>query len=278
MAEFARTTYSYNARIVLNDETTDATKFVLVDSQALLDTIANNTEEELPTEPGVIDYGIKMSKGVFEIPIMLYASTEGNMAQLVQNVKEAFHPDLLEADATYGETTKYLGYHPFKWTETVGSTSRAFQIYLKSMEVPSLTQDSLAGLIREAKLKLKARDPRKYLQTQSSLVGAGTAANAGTIPAPVEITIAASGATSTSLEIQNTTTGESLFVGTALANNDSLVIDTLLHSVKLNGTEKRSMLTSASKWWKLNAGNNTITINSGTNATVTTRWNSAWPL
>lgn len=278
MTEFARTTYNFNSRIILNDTSTDSNAFVLVDPEALMDTISNNTEEELPTEPGIVDYGVKASKGEVAVPVELYASTQAKMAQLIEDFKEAFNPDLLEQDATYGESTKYQGYHPFKWTETVGSTSRDFQIYLKSIETPRVEQDSLAGLIREAKLKLKARDPRKYLQSQSSVSGFGTANNVGTYNAPVEVTITASGTTHVGLRVNNATTSESIIVGTAMTNGDVLVVDTLLHSVKLNGTEKRSMLTSASKWWQLRPGNNSITLNNENNATVVTRWYSAWPL
>jgi len=278
MSEFSKTVYNFNSRIKLNDETTDPTEIILVDSQALLDTISNNVEDEMPTEPGIVDYGIKASKGVFEIPVLLYATTQAKMAELIQTLKSALNPDLLEADPTYGETTSYQGYHPFKWTETVGSTSRDFQIFLKSMETPVLEQDSLAGLIREAKLKLKARDPRKYLQGQITLAGAGTAVNAGTYPTPVIITIVATGATSTSLQIANTTRSEIIYVTTALSAGQTLVIDTLNHSVKLDGVERRDYISSASKWMKLSAGNNTITKTNDSNCTITTKFYSAWPL
>ena len=280
MAEYSRQTYNFNSRIILNDDTTDTDAFVLVDSESLMDTLAQNVEEPLPTEPGIIDYGVKFGKGAAIIPIELFATSQAKMAGLIQKVKEAFNPDLLEQDLTYGETTKYMGYHPFDWTETVDSTSRLFRIWLKSQETPAIEQDSMAGLFRDAKLKLKARDPRKYLQGQSSLVGAGGAVNAGTYNAPVEITIVASGTTSTSLQLINATrtSADAIYVTTALTNGQTLVIDTLLHSVKLDGTEKRSMIGSNSEWWNLFSGQNTITYNNGSNMTMTTRWYSAWPI
>lgn len=279
MSEYSRTIYDFNSRLKLNDETTDTTEIVFVDERLLMDTVATNVEEELPTEPGIVDYGVKAGKATMDIPVMLYASSEAKMSELIQKLKQAFNPDLLEADGTYGDTTKYQGYHPLKWTEVVGSTSRDFMIYLKSMESPKIQTDSLAGLIRGATLHLKARDPRKYLQTQSSLTGAGTATNAGTYPTPVEITITASGATSTSLTITNSTTSESIVVGTALSAGQVLVIDTYLHSVKLNGTERRDYITAASKWMKLNPGANTITVANTSNITsIVEKWYSAWPI
>lgn len=278
MAEFSRTTYSYNSRIVLNDVTTDPTKYVLVDSSSFLDTIAQNTEEPRATDSGIIDYGIQLGKGTARIPVTLVATSESAMNGLVQTFKQAFDPDLLEADATYGEAAGKAGYHPFKWTEMVDSTSRAFQIYLKSTETPRVAMDNLAGLVRPSVLQLKAQDPRKYLQGSVTLTGAGTATNAGTTTTPVEITITASGATATNLTITNSTRTESMVISTALANTDVLVIDTRLHSVKLNGVERRDYLSSTSKWIYLSPGANTITLANNSNATITTRFFSAWPL
>lgn len=276
--EFDRIEYNLNSRIIFNDTATDTTKYVLLDYPNITDTLAVNVEEGKPEEVGIIDFGTKLEKGSWIVPVTLWANSLANMQQLIQNFKEALNPDLMELDSTYGEATANAGYHPMDWTETVGATSRSFRIYVKSLETPQVAMDSLAGLVRKARVQLKARDPRKYLQTQSSLSGAGTAANAGTYPTPVEITITASGATSTSLEIVNTTTSKTIYVTTAMANNDVLVIDTFLHSAKLNGTETRSMLGAGTDWWLLNPGNNTITINNGTNATIVTRWRSAWPM
>jgi len=279
MTEFARIIYDLNSRIKLNDVTTDATKYVLLDVPNITDTVSVNTEDQKPSEPGIIDFGTKEGKGSWIVPVSLYASSLSNMASLIQNLKQALNPRLMELDATYGIATTNGGYHPLDWTETVGGVSRAFRIYVKSMETPQIAMDNLSGLIRQARINLKARDPRKYLQTQSTRTGAGTANNAGTYPTPVVITITASGATSTSLQITNSTTGKSIYIGTAMANNDVLVIDTLLHSVKLNGVEKRSMITSNnSEWWELNPGDNTLAISNGTNASVQFTWRSAWPL
>jgi hypothetical protein len=279
MAEFSRTTYNFNNRITLNDDTTDATKFVLVRAEAMHDTLAVNVEEERVEQPGIVDYGVKFSKGEISIPVELYASTEANMAQLIQNFKEAFNPDLLEADSTYGEDTTYNGYHPLDWTETVGATSRDFRIYAKSQETPKVEQDPFAGLFRQSTIKLKVNDPRKYSQATSSVNTDGASAtNAGTYPTPVTITIDATGATSINLSIANATTGKTLYVQEALSNGEQLVINTRHHSAKLDGTEDRSKINPGSTWWELNAGGNTMSFGNATNATITVEWRNAWPL
>lgn len=275
--EFQKQTYNFNDRFILNDVTTDPTEYSLVDAN-VLDTIAVNTEEQRTTDAGIIDYGTALGKGISIIPVMLYASTLAKMAELIQTFKTAFNPDLLEADPTYGLSVGKDGYMPFKWTETVGATSRAFMVYLKSVEIPKVNMDPMGGLIRQTQLSLKAQDPRKYLQTQSTLSGAGAAVNAGTYPTPVEITITASGATATNLTIANSTRSESMVISTALANADVLVIDIRLHSVKLNGVERRDYLSAASKWVQLSPGSNTLALTNITNAAIVTKWYSAWPL
>jgi len=278
MTEYAKTIYNFNNRFKLNDDITDITKYALVDSKFFLDTVANNVEEEKPTEPGIIDYGVKFGKGTAQIPIVLYADTDANMSSLVQTLKEAFNPDLLEADPTYGESTDYGGYHPLYWTETVGTTTRLFMIYMKATETPAVVQDPLAGLIRGATLKLKARDPRKYNAAPFTRTGAGIATNFGTYPTPVKITITASGATATNLTITNSTTGKSIYITTAMSVGQVLVLDTFYHSVKLAGVEKRSMVGNGSDWFTISPGANTLAITNGTNCTVAFEWRSAWPL
>ena len=203
MAEFSRIEYDLNSRVVFNDVTTDADKYILLNIPQITDTLSVNVEELKPEEPGTIDFGSKAGRGSWVVPVTLYASSLANMQQLIQDFKEALNPDLLEADATYGEDTDHYGYHPLDWTETVGVNSRDFRIYVKSLETPVVNMDSLAGLIRKSEVKLKARDPRKYLQAQTTLAGAGTATNGGTYPTTVEITITATGASSTSLSIEN---------------------------------------------------------------------------
>ena len=278
MAEFSRITYDFNSRISINDTTTDATKYLLLNIPAITDTLVINTEDEKPEDVGIVDYGAKLSKGQWPLPVTLYATSLANMASLIQDLKEAFNPDLLEADSTYGVTTKYMGYHPLDWTETVGSDSRAFRIYAKAEEIPQVSMNNLSGLIRRAVIKLKVMDPRKYLQAESTLTGAGTAANVGTFTTPLTITITASGTTSTSLQITNSTTGKSIYITTALTAGQVLVLDTFAHTAKLNGTDKRSMVGSNSDWWVLNPGNNTLAVSNGSNCTVSFAWRSAWPL
>lgn len=278
MSEFQKITYNYNNRLKINDVSTNTNRYVLLNAPSITDTLVVNTEEDRPSDVGIIDYGSKIGKGALHMPVTLFAVSTSYMNEMIQTLKQAFNPELLELDSTYGSTTYYNGYHPLDWTETVGTTVRNFRIFAKAEEIPQITADLLSGRIRKSVIKLKVQDPRKYLQEESTLTGAGTASNAGTFTTPVTITVTASGATSTSLQITNSTTGESIYITTALSAGQVLVIDTATHSCKLNGTEKRSMLSGSTIWWKLNPGSNTLAITNGANCSVGFAWRSAWPL
>jgi len=278
MAEFSRTVYDFNSRIKFNDVTTDTTKYVLLKRGSFTDTNVINTEALRPDEAGIVDFGTKLGKGEWAVPVTLWAQDINTMNGLIQTFKEALNPDLTELDATYGESTVWDGYMPLDWTETVDSTSRDFRMYIKPVETPRVETDSLAGTTRSAQAIFKAKDPRKILQVATTITDSDTATNAGTYTAVPTITITASGATSTSLQIANSTTGESIYITTAMANTDVLVLDIANRSAKLNGTETRSMVGGSTEWFLINPGDNTIAISNGTNASVVTSWNSSWPL
>lgn len=278
MTEFSRTTYNLNDRIVFNDTATDSTKYILVNAPSITDTLVLNTEDEKSGDAGIIDYGSKLSKGDWPIPITLYANSIGQMAALIQDLKEALNPDLMEADPSYGETTFFYGYHPMKWTEVIGETSTALMAYVKSQEIPQVAGDSMSGRIRRTVLRFKLQDPRKYRQSETTLEGAGTATNGGTYTTPVTITITATGTTDTGLQLTNSTTGETIYITTALTNGQVLVLDSANHSCKIDGVETRSAVGAGTTWWLLEPGNNTLAITNGTNATINFAWHDAWPL
>ena len=59
--------------------------------------------------------------------------------------------------------------------------------------------------------------------------------------------------------IYNQSTGQSLSFNYALLGTDTLVIDTDLRSVTLNGNPARNLLMNGSQWFGFPAGNTTLT-------------------
>lgn len=278
MAEYAPIIYDYNSRFSINDITTDPNAYALAGFNSIVDTLANNLEEDRPSDMGIIDYGVKLQKGQFTMPLTLYASSLPKMHKLIQDLKEAFNPNLLEADPTYGSDTDYGGYHPFKWSEDVDGVDKDFMIFLKSQEIPKVMSDDLSGIIRPAQLTLKAEDPRKYEQLQATLVGAGTVTNNGTVPTPAIITITASGTSNTALEITNSTTGESIFITTALTVGQVLIINTRNHTARIAGVDKRSYIGNTTEWFDFKPGANTLAISNGENVSISFAWYHAYSL
>lgn len=281
MAIFERTIYSFNGRLTLNDRQ-DPNKFVLVSDLANIESTTNTIEVDRPISEGSIDFGSKLSSGEFVIPILLYAKTFGDMNELIDNLKEAFNPQDTDADPGWGKGILNFpggdGFQPMSWAEEISTGTRDVEVFVKPLEVPSVALDTTSGRVRNGVIRMRIEDPRKYLQTVSELVGSGDAENTGNFRTPLEITIGASGTTSTSLTIEDETTGESIVVSTALSAGQTLVIDTRHRSVKLNDVETRSMISTSSDWMYLDAGVNDIVVSNATNATVTLRWQSAWVL
>lgn len=59
---YVRTEYNFNDRFILNDTSTDEDRFVLLDTEAFLDVVAENVDETRSTDVGSIDYGVHLGK------------------------------------------------------------------------------------------------------------------------------------------------------------------------------------------------------------------------
>lgn len=150
-------------------------------------------------------------------------------------------------------------------------------------------------------VELEATDPRLYAAAESSDTGRtisttsggltwpltwplawGTAAsgtfvatNAGNFETPATFTLSGP---LTNPRIENVTQGKTLDFGITLSASETLVVDTAARTVLLGGTASRySTLTTASEWFQLGAGGDTIRLaaDSGSGSMDTT-WRSAW--
>lgn len=83
----------------------------------------------------------------------------------------------------------------------------------------------------------------------------------------------------TSPFIENQTTGDVLELDLTIAEGDYVLLNSEARTVFLNGTASRySSLTTASKWFSLAPGNNSLVFRASTSsgATLSTSWRSAW--
>lgn len=127
-------------------------------------------------------------------------------------------------------------------------------------------------------LELLLRDPRRYLQAQSTLAGGGIAANAGNYKTWPTLTITMSGAGSATYTITNSTTGEGLVLNlTGLVNADVVVVDMEARSIKKNGVDTPALWADGD-FFDLEPGNNTILYANTTNAASSLAWRSAFAI
>jgi len=285
---FERTLYNFNDRFVLNDSTTDPNRYALVGdltplgNQAEIESTTITIETDRPLAEGIIDFGSKISGGEFSIPVVLFATSIGHMNDLTEDLRAAFNPQIVNDDPTWGKGNIVFpggdGFMPMTWEQETGTGTRDVQVFVKPLEVPVFDTDSMAGRVRKGTIKMRIEDPRKYSQVALELENGGTATNGGNYRTPLLITIEAQGGTSSNLSITNDTNGESIELETALSGNEVLVIDTRHQSVKLDGVETRSKITSDSDWIHLEPGDNTITVSNLGNDTATLAWYDAYSI
>lgn len=95
----------------------------------------------------------------------------------------------------------------------------------------------------------------------TGLEGSATIANDGDTESWPTLTVTPSGASITSPTIENQTTGKSLSLsGLTVADGETLEIDMLQQTAKVDGSSVLSKLTATSEFWSLATGNNTVRI------------------
>jgi len=158
------------------------------------------------------------------------------------------------------------------------------------------------GISFDFQLQVKAPDPRKYDDTESTIVlqpptgaaggitvpvtvpfsistvglstSAGTAVNNGTFPSRPVVTFAGP---LVDPVLANLTAGKALGMTITLAAGDTLVADFDRRTLILNGSASRATaLTTTSAWWELGLGGNDLMLTAGGgDGTATIRWRSA---
>lgn len=142
-----------------------------------------------------------------------------------------------------------------------------------------LLDSTYTGYSKLFSIAFLLKDPRRYLQSQSSLVGSGTADNAkADYRSAPTVSIAATGAGSATFSIARAHTlgTKTLTLNlSSLVNTDAVTVDMETLSIKKNGVAAQSLYVSGD-YWDMEPGSNTITVTNGTNVTVTTTWRSAF--
>lgn len=149
--------------------------------------------------------------------------------------------------------------------------------YVRAEQPLEPPQNPVQGLSIPFILPWLASDPRRYLQSTSSLTGSGVANNAiGTYYSWPTLTIAMTGAGSATFSIASTEGNATLTLNlSGRVNGDSVAVDMEREKITVNGVETPSLYVSGS-FFAIEPGSNTITVTNSTNASPTLTWRSAF--
>lgn len=272
---------TYNS-FVFNDPTADDNDYAEITDilpQSNFDAITDPNQQK----DGLEAYGAKKVARTFVVRGVMRAPSIPRLYDRIEAMAVALDPAL----ASYSNPS-VEGFLPWDFsvpTENLTTYPNGLipsRYYARGLKPPDPPDSRLIGTSVPFEFSMLCRDPRRYLQTTSSLSGGGTAANTkADYPSWPIITITMSGAGSATYQIANTTLAGSPTIWLNLSGrsaSDIVVVDSERQSVTVNGTVNDGLVGSATSWWFLQAGNNTITITNGTNASTSTLWRPAFAL
>lgn len=211
------------------------------------------------------------------------------MADRERTLLAAFDPALCVYDSPSTE-----GAYALDWTEDTADVANfpsgiPTRIYARPTLHPIVREDKRDRSKRDFTIGLVAGDPRKYHQSESTLVltpagATGNVVNRGTVPSALKATIVMAGAGNAAFRIiRGGVTFEMNLSGTANLDQIVVVFETCGpygrgKYITKNGVENAALKTSAPDTW-LNApvGTTSFQITNTTNVTsCTLAWRHAW--
>ena len=268
---------------------------VALQQPSMDNTEVRSYEQVKPGEEGIADYEDFLGAEKIVLRLIIKGKSRTYLNNGINAVREAFHPK-----AVYYATDNDNGYLPLNFTET-GQT--AIKIDCIPYKLPSVKEVKNQGLTAKIDVFLQAKYPFRKSQTGKSLtlqtaiatggsgypldypVGYSTptgsingdAINSGDLPA-IPLVVIHGPAIGSRLE--NTTTGEFIdFTDDMnIADGVTLTIDfEKATAVDSNGNNQLQNLTSASKFFKIEPGTNTLQwINNNVDGYCVITWNDIY--
>ena len=272
---------TYNG-LTLNQEVSGNKKDIIEVNDARVQTLLRSVTEPHEFDDGAESYpAFKQAKRII-LSGEVRGSTRPALLDRLESFATAFDPARVSHDNP--DTNGYL---PFDFTVPTADTANwplatypngiPCRYYVRAELAVEPPINQYSGLSVPFTLPLLAVDPRRYLQSTSSLTGAGTADNslADYFSYPT-LTIAMTGAGSAAFAIGNTTSAQTLTLDlSGLINGDSVAIDMQARTILVNGTSDPTLYVSGDWLW-IEPGSNTITVTNSTNASPTLTWRSAF--
>lgn len=255
----------------------------------------------VPFENGVSDFETLIGKSAYIIEGTMYPGGESQYDDGLRKLRKLSSLDISQDDVLSDD-----GYVPYLFTEFTQDK----QIFMKVLYV-DIPENTRKGLVQPFRLVCKVKDPAIYgsellqASTAEADLSAATGSAIFSFAFPI---VFGSSTTSVSADainngdmstypvsinihgpinspiITNTSTGEYIQVSTNLntgSNELVLAYDKDSLRVELDGVSVMSQVTAASTFWKLQPGNNVISLSGstvGTGAYATVSYRHAWPL
>jgi hypothetical protein len=283
-AATTRLPISYNG-VTLNsptDSPTDTYEVNAVAVSPLLDSISDPN----PDDDGTEAYGVRKVKLLITIDGTIRATSYGMFFDKCKMLAWAFDPARGSHEALTGQGFSALDFYVPTMdltTYTTGLVPSRYYARARAYHAPVISQ--YAGLASFFRLELECVDPRRYLQTESSVSGVGAKAvdnSAADYRSYPTITITMAGAGSASWTMTRTGVGAGwetkAFVIdlSGAVNLDVYVIDMAARSITKNGVAAPQLYVSG-EWFEIEPASQTVTYSNTTNySACVLAWRRAW--
>lgn len=267
-ADGERIPFTYNGLTFNQITNEESTKFGIAITAISQSSAADFISEKLQWRDGIDVSGVTKSSRVIVMNGYVFATGIAGIADRVAGLTAAFDPGRiafnnddpflpLTFDVPTNDTTKYpTGVAPSK-------------VFVMPTEVPIPTiAQSGQGLSGRFRLTLLAKDPRRYLQTPTTLSDAGTLTLSSAYPTYPTLTFTMSGAGNAAFTIQNVSSRQgtkSLVLDlSGRSNGQAITVDFAKRQVLVNGTNTAGIFVSGT-WFLAEFGSNVITYTNTTN-------------
>lgn len=254
-----------------------------------LERIVTNTQirtitEERQGSDGAEIYDARKIVRLVSLPGVMTAPSLAALSDKMRLLARTFDPALVSRDNPDEHGFLALdGSLPTADTATYPSGLIPTRLYARAQMPIQPNVVPADGYAAAFVIPLVCRDPRGYLQTETTQAIGSTSVVVtnpkADYPSWPTITITATGAGPTAFAIDKSDDGiAALTVNlSGLLNGDSVEIDMETHTIRRNGIKANELYISGG-WFDLDAGNNTITVSSLSNLSVSATWRPAFCL
>ena len=240
---------------------------------------ADFISEKLQWRDGIDVSGVTKASRVIVMNGWARGSSNADLNDRILALATAFDPGLIK----FANTDPFL---PLTFSVPTTDTTNfptglaESKVFAMPTEVPIPTAaKSGNGLSARFRITLLAKDPRRYLQTATTLSNAGTlTVAAGAYPTYPTLTFTMSGAGNAAFTIGNVSTSQgtkSLVLDlSGRSNGQAITVDFARRQVQVNGTDTAGIFVSGT-WFLVEYGSNVVTYSNTTN--VGTRTLTVYP-